>query len=191
MRVQADLGREERGVPHDILVAGVAVQPRPVRVGERLCGLRDCAVSVDALTEAGSTALDSATEAGAAGAGAVAGTVVAGMRFFSSALSSSISACIAANCFATAGDISGSGVAGTDAVFRGELGAARSDTLVSAGSESCCAATVVLVKVRVCATQILRETAIRPRIRAVGKAANRKALRNLVSTVIMYRSPEF
>ncbi|MGA2302533.1 MAG: hypothetical protein ABSG77_17780 [Candidatus Acidiferrum sp.] len=59
------------------------------------------------------------------------------LRPFSSALSCSISACMAANCFATAGDISGSGAA-ADRAF---AGAVLFVVLVSLGNGSCRAAT--------------------------------------------------
>src|ERR1700730_8928215 len=63
-----------------------------------------CGEPMDALRDAGSTIFGSGGAAGAAGVGArvgAAGTAAAEDRPLSSTLSSSISACIAANCFAT------------------------------------------------------------------------------------------
>lgn len=60
------------------------------------------------------TANTAAKAAPAGGRAGVETDVAPAARPFNSAFSASICACIAANCLATAGDISGSGVAGAD-----------------------------------------------------------------------------
>jgi hypothetical protein len=92
---------------------------------------RACAASTDVLTDAVSD-FGSGVAAVAVPVGAVVGLAAVAPRLFSSALNASISACMAANCLATAGDISGSAGVDAGAVFAAELFVAPLSRPVSA-----------------------------------------------------------